>query len=71
MNRQTESSNSESRRKRRIRYAVVGIGHLAQVAVLPGFATAKNCELVTLVSEDPEKREKLGEKYGIKQNLFL
>jgi glucose-fructose oxidoreductase len=58
------SRKSESSRKI-IRYAVVGIGHLAQVAVLPGFASAKNSELVALVSDDPEKRKKLAEKYGL------
>jgi glucose-fructose oxidoreductase len=59
------NGKSESSKNRNIRYAVVGIGHLAQVAVLPGFATAKNSELVALVSDDPEKRQKLAEKYGI------
>ena len=39
-----------------IRYAVVGLGYIAQVAVLPAFAHARsNCELVALVSDDPTK----------------
>ena len=50
---------------RRIRYAVVGLGHLAQVAVLPAFKGAENSELVALVSGDPKKREKLARKYGV------
>ena len=37
---------------RKIRYAVVGLGHLAQVAVLPAFKSAKTSELVALVSGD-------------------
>src|SRR3989442_395182 len=37
---------------RKIRYAVVGLGHIAQVAVLPAFRTARNAELVQDV--DPE-----------------
>jgi predicted dehydrogenase len=42
------SPNKKS--KPRIRYAVVGLGHLAQVAVLPAFASAPNSELVAIVS---------------------
>ena len=51
--------------KRSIRYAVVGLGHIAQVAVLPAFKTAKNSELVSIVSSDEEKREKLRTKYHL------
>ena len=50
---------------KRIRYAVVGLGHLAQVAVLPAFARAPNSELVAIVSGDPTKRRKLGRQYGL------
>jgi len=52
-----------STHKRKIRYAVVGLGHLAQVAVLPAFAHAKNSELAALVSSDPKKLKKLGRLY--------
>jgi predicted dehydrogenase len=52
---------------RKIRYAVVGMGHLTQVAVLPAFKRAQNSELVALVSGDAEKRDKVGQKYGIEQ----
>src|SRR5467141_1835651 len=55
----------KSKSSRKVRYAVVGLGHLAQVAVLPAFKSAKNSQLVALVSEDAEKRKKLGRKYGI------
>jgi glucose-fructose oxidoreductase len=55
------SSQSDS-----IRYAVVGLGHISQVAVLPAFAHARNSELTALVSNDPEKLEKLGRKYKVK-----
>ena len=51
----------------KVRYAVVGLGHLAQVAVLPAFRSAKNSELVALISDDPQKREKLGRKYGVEK----
>ncbi|SRR5208282_2655455 len=43
---------------RKIRYAVVGLGHLAQVAVLSGFKKAQNSELVAIVSGAAEKRGK-------------
>jgi predicted dehydrogenase len=52
---------------KKVRYAVVGLGHIAQVAVLPAFAHAsENSELAALVSDDPEKLEKLGRKYKVK-----
>jgi glucose-fructose oxidoreductase len=51
----------------KIRYAVVGLGHLAQVAVLPAFKSAKNSELVALVSGDPKKNDKLRRKYGVER----
>lgn len=52
-------------KKQRIRYAVVGLGHLAQVAVLPAFAEAPNSELVAIVSGDEAKRRKIGKKYKL------
>jgi len=49
-----------------VRYAVVGLGHIAQIAVLPAFAHARrNSRLVALVSDDPVKRRQVGRKYGI------
>ena len=48
-----------------IRYAVVGLGHIAQVAVLPAFKTARNSELFALVSGDPKKLRTLGKKYRL------
>ncbi len=54
--------------KRQIRYAVVGLGHIAQVAVLPAFGNARrNSKLVALVSGDPVKLEQLGRKYGVEK----
>jgi len=51
---------------RKVRYAVVGLGHIAQVAVLPAFAHAReNSELAALVSGDPVKREELARRYGV------
>jgi predicted dehydrogenase len=54
--------------KRQIRYAVVGLGHIAQVAVLPAFGNARrNSKLVALVSGDPIKRQQLSETYGVEK----
>jgi predicted dehydrogenase len=52
--------------RRSIGYAVVGLGHIAQTAVLPAFAHAKeNSRLVALVSGDSKKRKALGARYGV------
>jgi predicted dehydrogenase len=56
---------SRSSSKGSVRYAVVGLGHIAQVAVLPAFKTATRSELVTIVSSDEEKRKKLRKKYRL------
>ena len=49
-----------------VRYAVVGLGHIAQVAVLPAFAHAKrNSRLVALVSDDRTKRRELSRRYRL------
>ena len=50
----------------KVRYAVVGLGHIAQVAVLPAFAHARqNSVLTGLVSDDPKKLRLLARKYGV------
>jgi predicted dehydrogenase len=59
--------NKKTKLRGTIRYAVVGVGHLAQVAILPAFKTARNSELVTIVSGDAEKRDELGKQYGLEQ----
>jgi predicted dehydrogenase len=48
-----------------VRYAVVGLGHIAQVAVLPAFAHARNSRLSALISGDRQKRAKLSKKYTV------
>lgn len=55
----------------KIRYAVVGLGYIAQTAVLPAFRNArKNSRLVALVSGDKEKLKKIGEKYKIERRYL-
>jgi glucose-fructose oxidoreductase len=52
--------------KRPIRYAVVGLGHIAQVAVLPAFAHARrNSKLVAVVSDDAAKRREIARRYKL------
>lgn len=52
--------------RRRVRYAVVGLGHIAQAAVLPAFRNAQtNSELVAMVSGDPAKLRTLARNYGV------
>src|SRR5438132_12421387 len=59
-----------SKHRRQIRYAVVGLGHIAQVAVLPSFAHAQaNSQVTALVSDDPKKLETLGRRYRV-DHLF-
>jgi glucose-fructose oxidoreductase len=49
-----------------VRYAVVGLGHIAQAAVLPAFGHAsRNSRLAALVSGDSRKLEQLGRRYRV------
>ena len=57
---------SHRAKPRRVRYAVVGLGYIAQAAVLPAFAHArKNSELAALVSDDEKKRRELSRRYRV------
>lgn len=50
-----------------MRFAVVGLGHIAQAAVLPAFKHARpHVELTALVSSSPKKLKALGRRYGVK-----
>jgi len=50
----------------KIRYAVVGLGYIAQAAVLPAFFHARgNSHLAALVSDDPAKLRDLGKRYRV------
>lgn len=53
-------------KQKKIRYAVVGLGHISQTAILPAFKNAsKNSELTALVSSDPKKLKVLSKKYKV------
>jgi glucose-fructose oxidoreductase len=60
---------SNGNAKRTIRFAVVGLGHFAQTAILPAFAGTKKCELVALFSNDGTKLDELKRKYHVKHAL--
>jgi predicted dehydrogenase len=56
--------------RQRVRYAVVGLGHIAQVAVLPAFAHARrNSELVAVVSGDRTKRREMAKRYRLERTF--
>src|SRR5438105_5329117 len=60
------NGHSNGRRPRQVRYAVAGLGHIAQAAVLPAFAHAgENSVLAALLSDDEAKRRELGARYGV------
>lgn len=63
----TATANSDST-NRKIRYAVVGLGWIAQEDVLPAFAHAENSQLVAFVSGDPTKIEDLSKQYGVQHS---
>lgn len=51
-------------RSKRVGYAVVGLGHIAEHAVLPAFRRAKRSRLIALVSSDAQKAKRLARKFG-------
>ena len=49
-----------------VRYAVIGMGHIAQAAVLPAFGHARrNSVLRAIISGSPKKLRRSGKRYGI------
>jgi glucose-fructose oxidoreductase len=61
----SRQNSTSTKKNKTVRYAVVGLGHLAQVAVLPAFARVHNSELFAIVSGDAAKLKKLAKKYKI------
>lgn len=56
----------KTRNPRKIRYAIVGLGHLAQVAVLPAFSHLQNAEIAALVTGDKRKATVLARRYQVR-----
>ena len=56
---------AEVQKGHKVRYAVVGLGWIAQAAFMPGVEHTGNSEVVALVSGQEEKAKEIGEKYGI------
>jgi predicted dehydrogenase len=52
-----------------VRYAVVGLGHFAQSAILPAFAHAPNSRLTALISGDATKLKALKARYRVPHAL--
>jgi predicted dehydrogenase len=57
------------RTARKVRYAVVGLGHFAQSAILPAFRHAYNSALTAIVSGDAVKRAALKTRYRVHHAL--
>ncbi|HEV2645548.1 MAG TPA: Gfo/Idh/MocA family oxidoreductase [Acidobacteriaceae bacterium] len=51
---------------KKIRYAIVGAGDIAQEDMMPGVAHTGNSEITAIVTSDPKKAKELGEKYDAK-----
>lgn len=63
-------NNNHRHSSGKIRYALVGLGHIAQNAVLPAFAHArKNSQLTALFSDDPVKLRALSKEYRVENAL--
>lgn len=61
-------SRKQTSHARSVRYAVIGLGHISQAAVLPAFKHAnRNSTLAALVSGEPKKLKQLGRRYGVQR----
>ncbi len=49
----------------KVRYAIVGLGDIAQEALMPGVHHTGNSTITALVSDDPEKLRALGKRYSV------
>src|SRR5690349_2730387 len=54
-------------RREPLRFAVIGMGHFAQSAILPAFGSVDGARLCAIVSGDEQKRRKLAAKYRVRQ----
>ena len=51
---------------KKVRYAVAGVGWIAQEAVLPAFGNVPNSKLVALVTHNPRKAGEIGRRHHVK-----
>lgn len=66
MSAKQKQKNKPLAKSQKIRYAVVGLGHIAQTAMLPAFKHAhRNSELVALITGDPVKGRELSRQYKV------
>jgi predicted dehydrogenase len=66
MARRPSRSRPRTSQHKSVRYAVIGLGHIAQAAVLPAFKHARrNSTLVALVSGEPKKLKQLSRRYAV------
>lgn len=62
------ANDKRTRRYKAVRYAVIGLGHIAQAAVLPAFRHAqRNSRLAALVSGKTKKLREFGRRYGVER----
>jgi predicted dehydrogenase len=50
--------------RKRVGYAVIGLGHISQRAILPGFRHARRSKLIALMSGDAQKAKRLAAQFG-------
>jgi predicted dehydrogenase len=50
---------------KKVRYAIVGLGDIAQESMMPGVAHTGNSAVTALVTDDPEKAREVGKRYGV------
>jgi predicted dehydrogenase len=68
MARRPSRSRTKTSHDKSVRYAVLGLGHIAQAAVLPAFKHAqRNSVLAALVSGEEKKLKQLGRRYGVRR----
>jgi glucose-fructose oxidoreductase len=66
MARRPSRSRTKTSHDKSVRYAVLGLGHIAQAAVLPAFRHARrNSVLTALVSGEDKKLKQLRRRYGV------
>jgi glucose-fructose oxidoreductase len=60
------TKHTRAPRVKPVRFAVVGLGHIAQVAIVPAFAhTGPRARLQAIVSGDPDKLREVGDRYDV------